>query len=95
MTDLFSSFFIRFSILTYILLDRARYCPIFRVSTLQEPFGILRLIGLCGYGITGATLQEPFGIPRLIGLCGYGIHRVVTNVDERDILFRIIINELD
>ena len=100
MTDLSSCFCIRFSILTYISLDSARYrhnyVPLCGVSTLQEPFGILRLIRLCGYGINRATLEEPFGIvPRLIGLCGYGIRRVVMNIDERDILPRIIINELD
>ena len=27
------------------------YLPLCGVSTFQEPFGILRLIGLCGYGI--------------------------------------------
>ena len=52
------------------------------------------MIGLCGYGINRATLQEAFGISRLIGLCGYGIRPVVTNVDKRDILPGIIINEL-
>ena len=71
------------------------YLPLCGVSTLQGPFGIFRLIGLFVYGINRPTLQEPFGIPRLKGLCGYGIRRVVTNVDERDIFPRIIINELD
>ena len=97
MTNLFSCFCIKFSILTYISLDStlSPCLPLCGVSTLQEPFGILRLIGLCEYGINRATIQEPFGIPRLIGICGYGIRRVVTIVDERDILPRIIIHELD
>ena len=93
MTDLFPCFCI---ILTYISLDSARYRHILRYVAFQ-PFKNLSayLMGLCGYRINRAILQESSGIPRLIGLCGYGIRQVVTNVDERDILPRIIMNELD